>query len=265
MASPSRSEREEARRLNMRTLTIASAASAAAATVTSQLWIAGTWIAAAATPVIVALVSEALHRPTEKLARAWTTEGPALGIGQRRAGARTASPELDPPLADASGAAPPPPPEADRLPARAPSDAAPVRIYRQPGAGAGRLPGTSAGRRRIALGLVAATAAIAFVITLVTITAGELIAGGSLAGGDRKTTFAGGDKRPADERSDDRQEQPGDGEPATTDEESEESEEPPADEAVPEETTPTAPADEDAPVEQPPPVEGTPEGTPTVP
>src|SRR5688572_23887527 len=108
MASPSRSEREEQRRLNMRTVVIASAASATAAAVTSQLWIAGTWIAAAATPVIVTLVSEALHRPTEKIARAWTSERPGLGIGERGAAARTAGADYEPPLADASGAAPPP-------------------------------------------------------------------------------------------------------------------------------------------------------------
>ena len=265
MASPSRSEREEERRLNMRTLTIASAASAAAAAVTSQLWIAGTWIAAAATPVIVALVSEALHRPTEKLARAWTSEGPALGMGER--GAKAAGRDHEPPLAEASGPAPPPPPDADRLPRRAPSDAAPVRVYRQPATsagrsrGGGRRPGEG-GRRRIAFGIVAATAAIAFVIALVTITAGELIAGGSLAGGDRKTTFAGGGKRSADERSSDQKEQPGQNEPgATTDEQSEDA---PAEETAPEETTPTAPPEE-APTEQAPSVEETPGQTPTVP
>jgi hypothetical protein len=69
-------EREEERRLNTRTLTIASVASASAAAVTSQLWIAGTWIAAALTPVLVALISEAMHRPTERIARAWTTPTP---------------------------------------------------------------------------------------------------------------------------------------------------------------------------------------------
>ena len=77
MASPPRT-REEERRLNARTLAIASAASASAAAVTSQLWIAGTWIAAAVTPLIVALVSELLHRPTERLARAVTSDRPAL-------------------------------------------------------------------------------------------------------------------------------------------------------------------------------------------
>ena len=70
MASSRKDEREEERRFNLRTLVIASSASATAAVVTSQLWIAGTWIAAAATPVLVALISELLHRPTEKIADA---------------------------------------------------------------------------------------------------------------------------------------------------------------------------------------------------
>lgn len=70
MAAPRNAESEEEGRVELRTLVIASGASAAAAAVTSQLWIAGTWIAAAVTPVLVALISEAMHRPTERMARA---------------------------------------------------------------------------------------------------------------------------------------------------------------------------------------------------
>ena len=62
--------REEERRLSIRTLAIASLASATAAVLTSQFWAGGTPIAAAVTPVIVALVSEMLHRPSERIARA---------------------------------------------------------------------------------------------------------------------------------------------------------------------------------------------------
>ncbi len=61
-----------------RTLVIASIASATAAMITSQFWIAGTPIAAAMTPVIVALVSEMLHRPTAKIAERITSERAAL-------------------------------------------------------------------------------------------------------------------------------------------------------------------------------------------
>ena len=49
------------------TLVITAIASAVAAYVTSQLWADGTLIAAALTPVIVALVKEALARPVDKM------------------------------------------------------------------------------------------------------------------------------------------------------------------------------------------------------
>src|SRR4051794_25895494 len=79
MSSPPRSrEREEERHLSLRTLAIASLASASAAIVTSQFWAGGTPIAAAVTPVIVALVSEMLHRPTEAIARRITSERTAI-------------------------------------------------------------------------------------------------------------------------------------------------------------------------------------------
>jgi len=165
MASTPRTvEREVERRINTRTLAIASIASATAAAVTSQLWIHGTWIAAAVTPVFVTLLSEALHRPTDRIARRIST------------GERTRAPSRPP-------AAPSAPPASPAEPASAGAEP-PVRIYRQPS--------SRAPRRRIALGVVAATAAIAFVIAAVSLTAGELLAGSSLAGGERKTTLGGG-------------------------------------------------------------------------
>ena len=175
MASASRTpEREEERRLNMRTLVIASAASASAAAVTSQLWIAGTWLAAAITPVLVALLSEALHRPTEKIARAWTSDRPREALSRRPVDA----------------------PPAPRSPSeRTAGEGPPVRIYRQPSAAPPR-------RGKIALGVVAATAALAFGIAVVTITVGELIAGESIGKGDRRTTFVPGKSNKADKRDD---------------------------------------------------------------
>ena len=140
-------EREEERRLNTRTLTIASVASASAAAVTSQLWIHGTWIAAAVTPVLVTLLSEALHRPTERIARAWTSDQPALG---KRAATSTRSPSRRPTAIRCSRATP-----SRRLPRRRRARCACT------GSPRGRAP-----RRRIALGAVAATAAIAFVIAV---------------------------------------------------------------------------------------------------
>jgi hypothetical protein len=67
-------------RLSLRTLVIASVASATAALITSRFWAPGTAFTAALTPLIVAIVSEFLHRPAEHAA-------------QRRASRRATSPE----------------------------------------------------------------------------------------------------------------------------------------------------------------------------
>jgi hypothetical protein len=191
MSSQSRSsEREEERRLNIRTLAIASAASAAAALVTSQLWIAGTWVAAALTPVIVALVSEMLHRPTERIAK-MTTDRPALRAEEAR-------PLPPPPRRGEGGLVRPG--EGGVVPrgegAAAPrSEAGPVKVYRS---GAAEQRARSGRRRKIALGTVAVTAALAFLIAVVAITVPELVAGQSLGGGDRSTSFFGSDSRTRD-------------------------------------------------------------------
>ena len=184
-SSPRDAEREEERRLNLRTLTIASSASAAAAAVTSQLWIAGTWVAAAITPVLVTLLSEALHRPTERIARAWTSDQPALGKRAERPREAVAPPHGDP-LRPRDPEPPPPQPRLRGAPLSEPVVAGPMRVYRQP---TSRAP-----RRRLALGALAATAAIAFVVAVVVLTAGDLVSGGSIGKGGGRTTFFGGQR-----------------------------------------------------------------------
>jgi hypothetical protein len=200
MPPASSAEREEERRLNTRTLTIASVASASAAAVTSQLWIAGTWIAAALTPVLVALISEAMHRPTERIARAWTSERES-----RFSRAETAT---------------------RAEPSAVTGTAGPVRVYRQtsrgveqaggvkPPHGGGPRTGSRTGaaartslerptafsRRRIAIGTVAATAAIAFVVGIVTLTTADLVSGGSVGKGSGRTTLLGGKESSTEEK-----------------------------------------------------------------
>jgi hypothetical protein len=170
-------EREEERRFNKRTLTIASVASATAAAVTSQLWIAGTWVAAALTPVLVTLISEAMHRPTERIARAWTSEREP-----RFSGAETPT---------------------RREPTAVSGTAGPVRVYRQTSRGAapsGRSAAartaltqrTGLSRRRIAIGTVAATAAIAFIVGIAALTTADLVSGGSVGKGSGRSTLFGG-------------------------------------------------------------------------
>jgi hypothetical protein len=56
-------------RISLQTLIIASIASAAASFAASRIWGSGTLVSAAATPVVVALVSEFLRRPVQTVAK----------------------------------------------------------------------------------------------------------------------------------------------------------------------------------------------------
>jgi hypothetical protein len=256
MASSPRGQREEERRLNLRTLAIASVASAVAAAVTSQLWFAGTWIAAALTPVLVSLLSELLHRPTEVIARARTSDrrvvrdraapAPQVTVPPETRRARGRPSERPPqprrPDGQAAGRSGPPAGEPDPAAPR-PGEAGPVRVYRQP---AGRAP-----RRRIAYGVVAATAAIAFVIGVVALTMTELLAGESIGRSGHRTSIGigGGSDKQSDRDERDRQ-------PSDTSEQPDEEEEEQQEQRQPAET------DEE---EQPPPTTETTPTTPTVP
>jgi hypothetical protein len=278
MSSPPRSqEREEERRLNIRTLAIASLASAIAAIVTSQFWAGGTPIAAAVTPVIVALVSEMLTRPTERIARSITTD-------RRAATPRVVSPPSPDLPSDApirvyrAGAAQPRAAgvrggrgrEADARgrsgdaggdvrgrsgePGRdAPGAAGRRRDFgardRDPGppgsilGSAGPPPGgrRPARRRKIAYGAVFATAALAFVIGIAALTLPELVAGGSVGKNDGRTTLFGGQKKNASN-----EKAPPE---TTTEEETQPEEEPEQQEAVPRQET-APPVEEEAPAEE---------------
>src|SRR4051794_30715845 len=159
MSSPPRSRESEAqRRLSLRTLAIASIASATAAIVVSQFWTGGTPIAAAVTPVLVALISEMLHRPTEAISRRVTTERTAILPAVREDEPPAKEPRLDPG-----------------------QDEPPVRVY-----GPTR---QRRGRRKIAVGVVVTTAALAFALAAAALTVPELITGHSIVKGDRRTTL----------------------------------------------------------------------------
>jgi len=217
-------EREEERRLNTRTLAIASIASATAAAATSQLWIAGTWIAAALTPVLVTLISEAMHRPTERIARAWTSEREVHG-------SRSISPTRSEPTAVAG-------------------TPGPVRVYRAGSSGTR----STLTRRRIAIGTVAATAAVACVIGLLTLTTVDLVSGGSVGKGSSRFTLGGGGDANDTEQEvtpqrEQRQEQAPDQQQITPSEQPPETTEPAPEEPAPAETAPVTPPAEGAPAE----------------
>lgn len=205
MSSQART-REEERRFKVRTLVIASIGSAAAAVITSQFWIVGTPIAAAMTPVIVALVSEMLHRPTEKIAQRFTSETDVLP--------------------EAAGAGPPP--------RQAEPPARDVTLYTQPRR---RLPW-----RTILVTGVLAFAIGAAIITLPELIAGQSLGKGdgkiSILGGNGRANGDKGKTVPQEQQPTVTETVPA--EPPQTAPQQTSPQSPPA-RTTPEETTPTAP------------------------
>jgi len=149
--------------LSLHTLLIAGASSAAAALIIPLLWKPGTVFAAAMTPVIVALVSEGLKRPTEtvKTVAASRRAVPVPQVDDR---------DFDP-------LAPPPPEDLEALPQTT------TQRTVQSSRGFRLTP------RQWKIGL--ATGALAFVLAVTFVTASELIAGEKVGSTSNPTTFFG--------------------------------------------------------------------------
>jgi hypothetical protein len=229
MASQTRQAREADRKLSVQTLAIASISSALAAVIVSQFWKSGTAPAAAITPVVVTVLSELLHKPTQAITSRVTGERTALlpeGAGAGAPAQRTPetvtvpardteatrpfSEERPPPLHDEDGEAKP----SDERPSRE----APITYHRAGSNGSSPEPAGRSLRDRINLKIVAATAALAFVIGAALLTVPELVSGGSvgktsggttLFGGDRSSTQDEGDGQSGDEQQQ-QQDQPSD-------------------------------------------------------
>jgi hypothetical protein len=205
MSSQPRTAREEERRVNIRTLAIASIASAAAAVVTSQFWIQGTWMAAAITPVIVALISEMLHRPTEVIAERVTSRGMSV-LPATRGPAAPRGPG-DSPDRSTREEEPAPAEPGSRGEATTP----PVRVYKS---GADKPLRPRASRRKIAVGVVAVTAVLAFAIAAVAMTGTELLTGGSIGKGEGDTTLFSGNSKKSGQSDQQQDSQPEESAPA---------------------------------------------------
>jgi hypothetical protein len=147
--------------IDLPTLITTAVASAAAAYVTSQIWAPGTLAAAAFTPVLVAVLKEALIKPAEVVTRAV----PVRGV------VRSASHAGEP------GGGPDTP------------EAIEARV-----AQLGEARGASSPGRRRAWQVAIVTGLLGFLLAAVIITVPELVTGSSASGGDRGTTFFGGKK-----------------------------------------------------------------------
>lgn len=148
--------------IDLPTLAITAVASAAAAYVCSQLWAPGALPAAAAMPVLVALLKEALARPTYAVTRAV----PVRGVVR-------STPPPDEPFDPIQ----PFQPEDERVPQY------------------GEVSGSSRPYAGRAWKMAVITGLLGFLIAAVIITVPEFVAGKAASGGDRQTTLFGGEKK----------------------------------------------------------------------
>jgi hypothetical protein len=156
-------DQEKKSGISIQTLVLSSLGAVAAAVIVPMIWERGTLIATAMTPVIVALTSEALRKPAEKI----TAVTPKIA---RRSvtGAAMRDPDTFDPL---------PPDERDAAPVVRDDD--PFELHRRP---------PVRHRWRVAL----ATGAVAFVVAAVVLTGSELVFGGPATKDGGGTTLFGG-------------------------------------------------------------------------
>jgi hypothetical protein len=146
--------------IDLATLLITAVASAAAAYGCSKIWAPGTLASAAFTPVLVAIIKEALARPTQAVTKAV----PIRGV------VRTTPP-------------------ASQRPGEPPAPAAPqLDRVAQPGEVTYHSTGTSSRRWRLAI----ITGLLGFVVCVLVFTLPELVTGQSATGGGGSTTLFGG-------------------------------------------------------------------------
>jgi hypothetical protein len=273
-----KAQQSTGRAIEVKSLIIAAVAAAVAAIVTSIFWQRGALISTALTPVIVALVQEALRRPAERIsstasrvAVAPLRAGALAGAG---AGRDPAAPRFQPrrlaerergPVRGVPAGAPGSGTTATQ-PAGNGANGAGATHPRRPGAnGAGadlavgeRPAGPTVYRqKRFRWKVVIATASAAFLIAAGALTISELALGGPVVADGKTTLFGGGDGGDGsestgdDESSDDATSDPSQSEDAeaTAEGDSSESSVPPEEDPAAEEPAPEEPAPEEPPTE----------------
>ena len=235
-------DRKETSGLSVGTLIVASLSSLAAALLVSRIWGGGTLIGAAATPVIVALVSEGLHRPARAVTTVRSSRAARFDpVAEGRRGLREGD------LAEARPAGDARAPRGGDGGAAAGAAAGERRVHRpgrEPG-GRERMPLRMPRRRAL---LAMATGLVAFVLVGVLLTGTELVFGdSSVATSSKRTTLFGGSGSSSSAAEDEKQTTTPDTSTTTTPTTTEE----PAPEATTptEPVTPTEPAPDAAPTE----------------
>ncbi|MEA2441049.1 MAG: hypothetical protein QOH76_2473 [Thermoleophilaceae bacterium] len=175
--------------LSLQTLVIAAGASAAAAVVVSHLWKDGTVIAAAMTPVIVAIVKELLARPMEsEIVRKPVKQVSRIASSRLSVPSRTPTGgDVDPPSPTEPGDLRRDYGHGDGVPPTEPQ-LTPMRTY-------GRTR-----RRPIHLKVAIVTGLVAFLIAAAVLTLPELLFGGAISSRHDTTLFGGGGSSKSDKQ-----------------------------------------------------------------
>jgi hypothetical protein len=160
--------KEKSSGISIQTLAISAASAVAAAVVVPMIWERGTLVATAMTPVIVAVVTEALRHPADKITAATSSV-------VRRPGAAREPEAFDPLAGGERGPLPEPEPEAG-----GPThDDDPFGLRERPPI-----------RRHWRLAVI--TGLVAFVVAVAALTLSELVFGGPATSDSGRTTFFGG-------------------------------------------------------------------------
>lgn len=168
--------------LSLQTLVIASVASAAASFAASRVWGPGTLISAAATPVVVALVSEFLRSPVQRVsatARKLPAPQSLPAVRKHTIGTTT----------DAAGVKPDPQMAGEPHSPSGQRADPPASI--EPDVDSGTVEPTRAEVWRPRWRLALITGLVAFAIVLALYTVPDLVAGHSITGNGAATTFFG--------------------------------------------------------------------------
>ncbi len=179
--------------VSISTLFITAVASAVAAFTCSKIWAPGTLAAAAFTPVVVAVLKEALAKSTAVVAKAVP---PVRGVVRSARVADVPDPSAAagavPPVGSLSGDAPSEPATwiAQQQPGEFPVDAPTDVAERVAQPGQVTYEETPSSRRGWKVAII--TGLLGFLIGAVLITVPELLAGSSASGGGRDTTLFGG-------------------------------------------------------------------------
>jgi hypothetical protein len=197
--------REKSGGLSVSTLLLASASAAAAALIVPLIWQQGTVVAAAVTPVVVSLVSEALKRPVERVSSVGTWRRTPSGTVVREPGERV------PAMAIEEGSVRRRDEPFDSLKAGRGErwDVSPAAREDRFGL---REPKRRSRRRPLVIALV--TGLLAFGIAAVVVTASELAIFGDSVSRPQRTTFFGGAQSKAPAEKPDRDDAPAEATPA---------------------------------------------------